>query len=249
MKQNDKTLLIDRYINGKLEDTELWEFKTSIKKDASLAQEVRIRKEIYNTIGNDKKMELLKTLNIISTKKQTRIFSINIHSRQIQALAASIIVLMIIGGGLLSNYIGYSNSSNHDIYTEYFVDEGSLLSTRSDVKSSNSIVESGVLLYSDNKYAEAVSIFESDPENVVARLYSGFSYMKLEQFDMAEKQFEYIINHNDNLFIDQAEWNLGLSYLANNKTKQADSIFSKISSGNGAYSSQAVNIVKELENK
>jgi hypothetical protein len=42
---------------------------------------------------------------------------------------------------------------------------------------------------------------------------------------------------------------LGLSYLANNKTKQADTIFTKIASGNGAYSSQAVNIIKELENK
>ncbi len=249
MKQKDKTLLIDRYISGKLEDTELWEFKTNIEKDASLAREVKIRKEIYNTISNDKKMELLKTLNNISAKKQTRFFKINIHSRQVQAFAASVIVLMIIGGGLLSNYIGYGNSSNYDIYTEYFIDEGSLLSTRSDVKTSNSLVESGVLLYSDDKYAEAISLFDSNPENVVARLYSGFSYMKLEQFDMAQKQFEYIINHNDNIFIDQAEWNLGLSYLASNKTKQAVKIFTKISSGNGAYRSQAVNVVKELENK
>ncbi|MFK5856200.1 MAG: hypothetical protein QM503_08730 [Bacteroidota bacterium] len=249
MKQNDKTLLIDRYITGKLEDTELWEFKTSIDKDASLAREVKLRKEIYDTISNDKKMALLKTLNKISAQKKTRFFHINVHSRQIQAFAASVIVLMIIGAGLLSNYVGNSNGSNYDVYNEYFVDEGSLLSTRSDVDPGNSLVETGVMLYSDGKYKEAISMLNSNPENVVARLYSGFTYMKLEQFDMAEQQFEYIINHNDNIFIDQAEWNLGLSYLANNKTEQADKLFTKISSGNGAYSTQATNIRKELENK
>jgi len=249
MKQDDKTLLIDRYITGKLEDTELWEFKTNLEKDATLAREVKLRKEIYNTIRNDKKMELLKTLSKVRTNKQTRHFKINLHSLQIQAFAASVIVLMIIGAGLLSNYVANSNVSNFDVYSEYFIDEGSILSTRSDAASNNSLVESGVLLYSEDKYAEAISLFDSNPENVVARLYSGFSYMKLEQFDMAEKQFEYIINHNDNIFIDQAEWNLGLSYLANNKTEQADNIFNRIASGNGAYSTQATNIANELKNE
>ena len=249
MKQNDKTLLIDRYITGKLEDTELWEFKTKIEKDASLAREVKLRKEIYDTISNGKKMELLKTLSTISTKKQTRLFRINIHSRQVQAFAAPVIVLIIIGSGLLSNSIQNSNNSNFDMYTEYFIDEGSILSTRSNVETSNSIVESGVILYSNENYEEAISLFNSNPENVTARLYCGFSYMKIENFDEAEKQFKYIINHNDNIFIDQAEWNLGLSYLASNKTKQAVEIFTKISTEDGAYSKQAANISKELENK
>jgi len=249
MKQNDKTLLIDRYITGKLEDTELWEFKINIEKDASLASEVKLRKEIYNTISNDKKMELLKTLSIVGTKKQTRIFKINIHSRQVQAFAASVIVLMIIGAGLLSNTIQNSNNSDFELYTEYFIDEGSVLSTRSNAETSNSIVESGVILYSNENYKEAISLFNSNPENVTSRLYCGFSYMKIEKFEEAEKQFKYIINHNDNIFIDQAEWNLGLSYLASNKIKQAVGIFTKISSEDGAYSKQAANINKELENK
>ncbi len=248
MTKSDKTLLIDSYITGKLEDTELWEFKRSIEQDQSLAREVELRRELYSLIKNDKKMALMKTVSEISANQQTRKFKINIYSRQLQALAASVIVLMIIGAGLLSNYMGNSNMSNYDIYTEYFIDEGSLLSTRSGIENSSS-VESGVLMYSSNKYAEAISLFDENPDNLIARLYSGFSYMKLEQFDMAEKQFEYIIKNSDNIFIDQAEWNLGLSCLANNKTEQAGSIFTMISSGNGAYSSQATDIIKELENK
>lgn len=248
MTLNDKTMLIDKYITGKLEDTELWEFKTRIEQDANLAHEVKLRKEIYNAISNDKKMELMKTLSNIKGRRDRRIFSINLYSRQVQAFAASIIVLLVVGAGLLSNYVGNGTESNYDIYNSYFIDEGSIISNRSDVNINNSLVESGIELYDNENYNEAISMFNSNPENVLARLYCGLSHMKLEQFNMAEKQFKYIINHHDNILIDQAEWNLGLSYLADSKTEQASVIFTKIASENGAYSLQAGSLIKKLEN-
>ncbi len=248
MRDNNKTILIDKYITGKLEDTELWEFKIEIEKNAAFAREVKLRKEMYDAIGDDKKMELLKTLNNLKVRKQKRIFNINIYSRQVQSIAASLIVLMIVGAGLLSNYSDNNKNFNYNIYTENFVDEGSLISTRSDVKSDNSLVESGIRMYDNKQYAEAISLLDANPENVTARLYSGLAYMKLELFDNAEKQFIYIIDHKDNIFIDQAEWNLGLSYLANNKTDQATSVFTKIASENGAYSTKASVIIKKLKN-
>lgn len=249
MKQEDKANLIDKYITGKLEDTELWEFKINLENNEELAYEVELRKEIYSTINNEKKMELMKTLVNINTNKQKRRFKINIYSRQLQALAASIIVLMMIGAGVFTNYTGNSDVSNFSIYTEYFIDEGSLLTTRSNAETSIAPVKSGIRMYNNEMYQHAISLFDSNPENVIARLYSGFSYMSLKQFDMAENQFIYILNQGDNIFIDQAEWNLGLSYLANDKTDQASTIFAKIASENGAYSAQAINIIKELENK
>lgn len=249
MKQDDKTNLIERYITGKLEDTELWEFKINLEKDEEFAREVELYKEIYSAISNEKKMELMKTLASLKTNKQKRQFKINIYSRQVQALAASIIVLMMIGAGLLTNYVGNNDVSNYNVYTEYFIDEGSLLTTRSNAETSNAIVKSGIKLYNNGKYQQAISLFDSNPENVIARLYSGFSYMNLKEFDMAENQFKYILDQGDNIFIDQAEWNLGLSYLADEKTEQASTIFAKIASEDGAYSQQATNIIMKLKNR
>mgnify|MGYP002639685801 CR=1 FL=1 len=247
MKKKSRTISIDNYITGKLEDTELWEFKANMENDAELAREVKLRKEIYETISNSKKIELLQTLSNIKTKKQKRTFKINIYSRQIQAIAASIIVLMVIGAGLLSNQI--NNDLNSNIYNEYFVDEGSLITTRSDNQSDNSIVLDAIRLYDNHKYQKALELLESNPENITARLYTGLTYMKLEMYSNAEEQFNYIINHKDNIFIDQAEWNLGLSYLANDKTKEATDIFSKVANEDGAYSKRASEIIKTLENK
>lgn len=251
IKQNSKTMLIDKYISGRLEDSDLREFKIRVETDANFAREVKLRKEIYNTIGNDKKMALLKTLKNINHRRANSIFRINIYSRQVQAqaFAASIVVLLVVGASLLTNYTGNYHMSNIDIYNTHFIDDGSIISTRSEAKINNSLVEAGIRLYTNEKYTEAVTMFDSNPENIIARLYTGFSYMKLEQFDKAEKQFKYIINHSDNIFIDQAEWNLGLSYLANNKTNQASEVFAKIAAENGAYSTPASDIIKKLENK
>ncbi len=245
MRENDKATIIDRYITGKLEDTELWEFKADMKNDKELEQEVKIRMEMYNTISDNNKMGLLTTLNDISKTKSTKKFMINIYSRQIQAIAASIIVLVVIGASLLSNQ---TSNLNNDVYSEYFIDEGSLISTRSGISSDNTKVESGIKLYHNHEYSKALSLLESNPENITARLYLGLTYMRLEKYNNAEDQFDYILNHQDNIFIDQAEWNLGLSYMANNKTDMAQSIFEKISTENGAYSIKASEIIKKLEN-
>ncbi len=246
MKEYDKTILIDKYITGKLEDTELWEFKADMEKDADLAREVKIRQEIYNTINNKQKMELLNTLSNIQQRSKRKTKIINLYSRQVQAIAASIIVLFAIGAGILTNQLGDTNL-NTQLYNEYFADEGSLITTRSEVVSDDA-VETGIRLFDSQQYQKAVTILELNPENVTARLYAGLSYMKLEQYDRAEDQFEYILEQKDNIFIDQAEWNLGLSYLAGNKTNEANKIFAKIASENGAYSAKAGEILTQLKN-
>ena len=246
MKANNKTNLIDKYITGKLEDTELWEFKADMEKDADLARQVKLRQEIYNTISNDKKMALLNTLSNLENKSNRRTKIINLYSRQVQAIAASIVILLAIGAGLLTNQADNTNL-NTQLYTEYFTDEGSLITTRSEVVSDDA-VETGIRLFDNQQYEKALTLLEQNSENVTARLYTGLSYMKLEQFDKAEDQFKYILDHSDNIFIDQAEWNLGLSYLAGKKTNEANEIFAKIASENGAYSTKAGEILTQLKN-
>ncbi len=244
MKRYKNETLIDRYITGKLEDTELWEFKTNLSNNPGFAQEVELRKELYSTISNKRKMQLLKTLRNINQEGNTK--KVLISSWKFRAIAASIVVLMVVGSTLMSNYIKNNNLSNKDIYNEYFVDEGSLLLTRAAYDMDISSTKAGVILYDNKKYDEAIRLFKATPDNVMTTFYCGLSYMKINDFDNAEKQFIRLIKNKDNIFVDQAEWNLGLSYLANNKVKQAIRIFEKISSENGAYKLQATNILDEI---
>lgn len=243
MKEDSKTILIDRYIAGKLEDTELWEFKADLEKDPDLARQVQLRQGIYDTISNEDKMNLLETITKLDKKAKVR--RINVHSRQLQAIAASVIILLAIGAGLISNHL--NSNLNNRIYSEYFIDEGSDITTRSS-SVNGSQVENGIKLYDKKEYNEALSILEQNENNVRARLYAGLSYMNLNKFDEAIDNFEYIILNNDNIFTDQAQWNLGLSYLANDNTQMALETFEKIVSENGAYTKKASEILEKLKN-
>eukprot|EP01155_Anaeramoeba_flamelloides_P043643 Anaeramoba_flamelloidesc37405_g1_i1.p1 GENE.c37405_g1_i1~~c37405_g1_i1.p1 ORF type:complete len:249 (-),score=27.86 c37405_g1_i1:600-1346(-) len=244
MKKNDKSLLIDKFVTGKLEDTELWEFKADIDKDPDLAKEVKLRKEIFDAIKDDEKVAFVKTLQNINRESQSTPKKRSITRWQLQSIAAAIIVLALIGTGIFTGF--FSSDKNMNLYSAYFVDEGNLLATRTISGFTKDEVKSGIQFYEDQKYDEALSVFNEMPNNLIARLYSGFTYMKTEEFAKAEQQFNYIIDHGDNIFIDQAEWNIGLSYLAQDEIDKAKMMFTNISKRNSAYRDNATNILKEI---
>ncbi len=248
MKQNEKSLLIDKYVTGKLEDTELWEFKTELERDEDLAKEVKLRQDLYNTLRNEKKIAFFKNINNLRDKNTTRRVKLNVFSRQLQAIAAAAIVLIVIGAGLFTGLLN-NNNTNMKLYSEYFIEEGNLLATRTVTDITRSEVKLGIEYYDNNEYEKALNIFRQMPDNFIARLYSGFSYMKTNEYSKAEDQFSYILDHGDNIFVDQAEWNLGLVCLAQNKTDEAVDIFKKISGSNSAYHDEAENLLNELANK
>jgi hypothetical protein len=73
--------------------------------------------------------------------------------------------------------------------------------------------------------------------------------MKLEKFELAETPFIEIIDNKDNLFVDQAEWNLGLCYLRSGKAMKAENLFVRISRGNTVYKKNANQILRKLNKK
>lgn len=244
MKKNDKSLLIDKFVTGKLEDTELWEFKANMDKDPDLAEEVKLRKEIFDAIKDDEKVAFVKTLQNINRERQTAHKKISLTRWQLQSIAAAIIVLVVLGTGIFTGF--FSSDKNMNLYSEYFIEEGNLLATRTISGITKDEVKSGIHYYEDQKYDKALSVFNEMPNNLIARLYSGFTYMKTEEFAKAEQQFNYIIDHGDNIFIDQAEWNIGLAYLAQDKIDKAKMMFTNISKRNSTYRDDATNILKEI---
>ena len=55
-----------------------------------------------------------------------------------------------------------------------------------------------------------------------------------------------MVYDKDNLFVEQADWYLGLIYLMNNQKSKAIDQFNKISNSDSFYSDQAIDILKYL---
>ena len=72
--------------------------------------------------------------------------------------------------------------------------------------------------------------------------------MELKQFDQAIVEFEEIIKQKDNLFIDQAEWNLGLCYVITNNTGQAKEVLTRITNSNTIYNIRAQQLLEDMGN-
>ncbi len=245
MKELNKDIKIDRYVANKLEDAELWEFQHEIETDADLAREVALRKEVYQALSDKKKIGLRENLKAIRVEKQAKRGFI--YSWKLQAVAASIVVFLLVGAGILTSV--FNTSSNHELFNQYYQPESSLLSVRSGSYSDNTSLNLGMLSYDQGQYDESIEIFKSIPDNMVARLYCGFAYMNVKNYKAAIVEFNHVMAHGDNLFTDQAEWNIGLSYLADNKVSKALAIFERISNQNSAYSEKATELLNELKDK
>ena len=243
MKSDKAEILIDKYLAGELNDTELLDFNNSLETDTDFANEVKFQEDIMASIRDVGKRRLRQTLNDIHEEESNK-FKLRIYSWKIQTIAATLLITILLGSGIVINDLS-KTPSQQVLFEEYFSPESALLSVRSD-RSNLSTVDMGMNFYVQEDYEKAIESFQLDVTNMLSRLYTGFSLMHLGKYGQAEIEFEFIITDNNNLFIDQAEWNLGLCYLVSSKTDKASNIFTSISKGNTVYNKKALQLLTEM---
>lgn len=244
MSTTNTGVYIESYLDGILKGEDLYEFEVNLKKDSLLSAELKFQKELRETLNDSYKIKLRKTLN--ATYLKTRPNSTLSNRRILQAVAAAVVILFIAGGSLFVDYLQTPNTSNIALYNEYFEANNELFTVRSQTSISNA-VEEGMLAFNNNEFTKALEIFNKDADNMGSKLYAGFSYMQLKEFNNAEQKFNEIITNNNNLFIDQAEFNLALCHIATSNLDDAKEVLQNIITESNAYSIKAQNLLKSIE--
>ena len=91
-------------------------------------------------------------------------------------------------------------------------------------------------------------ILQKDSNNISVRFYYGISCIETGNYDESVKSFQYIIDNNDNLYIEHAQWYLGLCYLKNEQKNKAIEKFKSISlDPDNCHQKEAENILKDLK--
>ncbi|PLW97741.1 MAG: hypothetical protein C0591_05905 [Marinilabiliales bacterium] len=204
--------------------------------------------DFFGAIQDEHKMALRETLLDLHYKESqnNNKYVISIMSWKVQSIAASIAIFLLVGASFLFNM--NDSMTNEEIFGQYYTTENSILTVRSNTAAEYSPVNDGLKYFDQQNYEKALYAFELAPENVVAKLYAGFSYMELQQYDQAIEKFKNIIDQKDNLFIDQAEWNLGLCYIITNNTDQAKEILAQITNSNTIYNIRAQQLLEDMGN-
>jgi tetratricopeptide (TPR) repeat protein len=238
---------IEDFIDGNLQGQELVDFLKEKELNSDLTHEVEFRSEVNEALQDKGLIELRKLLDDQKRKNTSKDSVFNISREVIKTwhlAAASFALIMVVGGlwYILSN----KPYSTDKLVSKYYKPAHPILQVRSVEISSEDALKEAFDHYKLNDYKNALKYFTLIDNQITSKFYSGICYIELEEFDKAIESFEVVIKNKDNLFVEQAEWYLGLIYLMNDQKSNALMQFTKISQSESYYARQAEEILKYL---
>jgi tetratricopeptide (TPR) repeat protein len=113
------------------------------------------------------------------------------------------------------------------------------------------LLEEAMNAFDEEDYLEARDKFEAllelDPDDMGSRLSLAQIQMLAELYPDAAKELKIIIDDGDNLFIQPAEYYLGLCYLKTGQNEVAREHFKKIAKSDSFYSKDARKIKRGIK--
>lgn len=211
-----------------------------------IVRDIHVSDEVLEAISDEEKMQVRESIIRIH-KRANRDKILAFNNIQNRAVAAVIVIILTIGAGIIF-FNNNSKDLSHDLISEDINDIDIGFRSKLSDTSINSKFEEAVRHYNNRQYKLALSLFKSCDNSIASRLYTGYCYKMLGQFDAAVKEFKYIINDKNNLYIDQAEWNLASVYFESGNINSAKSIYEDIANKNSSYKKKAQKILEIINN-
>ncbi len=238
------------FLDGELSREELDWFSKELESNAVLAEDIRLYREVDNAIREQDVMELRDQLDVIHNTigepgvpvKQTR------YRKVISYGAIASLAILLSLGVLLK--VQHKKLSNQQIYERHFEPYEVTMVYRS-AGDEDLQWQKAVTAYNEQDYTAAIPLFkqllEKHPEEMEYQLSLGISYMEEEQYNQAGSSFRTIIDQNDNLYIEQAEWYLGFCYLQTGQNEEARKQFREIARSNSSYNNKAKIVLRRIK--
>jgi hypothetical protein len=241
---------VEHYLANEMAPLERAAFKKDLRSNQDLAEELKLSQTIDSALMRDDIIELRRKL--ITAIDASRVVKaevpvVRMYTRKWWYAAASMLALCAVAATL---YLQTSrNISNDSLFSQYYNSENIVDQTRGD----QNIVEA-VIKFQQKDFAAASVLFKSildkDNSNIAVWFYYGISNIETKNYDNSIKAFTTIIKQNDNLYIEHAEWYLGLCYLKNNqKDKAIDQFVVVASNPDNFHRQEAKDILEKLQLK
>lgn len=247
---NKLTELIEKYLNGELTKAEHQEFERRLETDADFAREVLMHINIDKALSEVDVIELRKKMTDINGElKLHRKFRHELFSAKWQYLAVAASITLIVTFG--AKYINNGPVSNETLISKYYTPYEAEGISRSAQSQTEKLLSDALVSYSNKDYESAVNkflaYFQLDYTNIQAHFYYAISCFETNRISEAKKSFQLVIDHQNNLYVEQAKWYLGLCYLKTFETNQALAVFTEIVNEDSTYSEKAKEIIRKLK--
>lgn len=244
---------IDGYLYDELSESQLALFEAELANNKNLYSEVDLVKNIDMAIQEKDIMELRNSLNnIVNENKKEKKTEQSLAGRfQSKRIAHSVVAASLILAMGITALIRYT--SEEPIYQKYYT----TYETAGISRSSNSTPDQAFALalqkYNSQDYQTALNLLQEvisrDQDNIASHFYSATSLQELGKYKNAIEEYQVVIVDKDNLFIEQAEWYIGLCYLQIKEDEKAFKQFKKILKNKGFYHQKAEAILRKIKNK
>ena len=241
---------IQPFLDGELSREELDWFSKELQSNAVLAEDIKLYREVDSAIREQDVMDLRDQLDVIhnSIGDPTKEPAQHSRIRKVLSYGAIASLAILISFGILLK-VQHKKLTNEQIYQRHYEPYEVTMIYRSG--ETQSLINLAQSKYDAQDFFGAIEIYEQilgkEPADMESNLYSGISYLETEQYSMAESRFGSILDHNDNLYIEQAEWYLGFCYLKTGKNLEARAHFKEISRGDGSFNKKARKLMRSIK--
>ena len=217
--------ILQKYLDNELSESELSRFEQELSVNPELMVDLDLFKEVDEAITDTEVLDFRAQLDGLreETKRSDggrRVFR---FSRPWHYAASAAVALLVAIG--LATVLGRP-LSNSDLFVKYMKPYELVLTNRS-IESSvvKVIMNKAEVAYMQGDFENAAYYFEDvldmDPTKIEADFSIGVSNMGLQKYVDASNSFDNVIKHNDNLFIQKAEWFQAGCLLAMDETERA----------------------------
>ena len=242
---------IEDFIDGTLEGKLLDEFNAELSENADLMAEVALRRSINESIGEKDIFALRSSLqaareNAGNTEIKSIIPDSVTNVRQLRDWKRYVAVAILLIG--ISGIMNFSYHSPDNTYNSFY--NPPQWSPERSVTSELNYLNEANLYYNNGDYEKAIELYDiainEENEKFVFHFYKGASLQNMNKFEEAIPEFNQVIKHGDNLYIEEAEWNKSLCYLKLGNKEMAKSQLEAIIDRNSFYKKDAKAILKRM---
>lgn len=248
MKTKNVNNAIEDWLGGRADRADSEWLAGEMRKDPELAREVNLRRRTDEIIADRQVMELRGKLSAIGRKKRASLPLRGIVVKSAR-YAAAVTLMAIISTAI---YLELKPGASPDeLYASSYSRYESPGAVRSAYGEENTLMENAIASYAAKEYEKAIiyleQIINTDRNDMESVFMHGMANMEVKNYPVASGSFTRVIEHNDNLYIEDAEWYLGLCYMMTGNREKALGQFTSIASSQSRYSKKAARLSRKLK--
>jgi tetratricopeptide (TPR) repeat protein len=223
-------------------------FHRELDGNAKLREEVTLRKKTDLALKSYEAILLRNKLTEIEKRRAEKI-PVKSQRKHITLRYAALVAGLIILSSIL--FFNSRNLSKDEIISRYYKPYEGISTSRSQQYVSNTDYTIALEYYNVHDYRNAALYFSkvlsSDPKYMESIMHYGLSNLEVKNYPEAKKSFIKVIDNNNNLFIEDAQWYLALCYIQTDELKKAADQLTLIKKSESIYRKDAGKILRTMK--